>query len=137
MTNIEAGNVTRYCKPSTLENGIPQSSAFERRSDEKYLSVYLLEFFGNETEVENIRQVKTYMEQRRFTCKTNGSFAILNIQQSKEYIYEEISSDIFYREENLPHCGIYHDADDLLIAELLAECVQNNYPVKNIGDAKQ
>jgi hypothetical protein len=45
MKEIEAGNVTRYCKPSTLENGVPNSSAFERRSEEKYLSVYLLDFF--------------------------------------------------------------------------------------------
>lgn len=53
MTEIETGKVTRYCKPSTLENGIPQSFAFQRRSNEKYLSVYLLDFFENKT-VESI-----------------------------------------------------------------------------------
>ncbi len=89
MTEIETGNVTRYCKPSTLENGIPKSSSFERRRDEKYLSVYWLEFFGEETEVENIKEVKRSMEQKSFTCKPNGSFAIINIQQSKEYIFEK------------------------------------------------
>ncbi len=135
MTEIQTGDVTRYCKPSTLENGIPKSSAFERRSDENYLSVYWLDFFGKITELENIIEVKAYMEQKDFTCKPNGSFAILNIQQSKEYIFEEISSDISYREENLPHCGIFHEDDDLLIAKLLTECVQNNYPVKNLADS--
>lgn len=135
MTEIETGNVTRYCKPSTLEKEIPKSSAFERRSGEKYLSVYWLEFFGKETEVKNIIEVKTYMEKNNFTCKLNGSFAVLNIEQSKEYIFEEISSEIYYREKSLPHCGIFHEADDLLIAKLLAECVQKNYPVRNFADS--
>lgn len=105
MTEIETGNVTRYCKPSTLENGIPKSSAFQRRTErnEKYLSVYLLDFFGKETEVANIRETKTYMEQNGFTCKPNGSFAVLNIQQSKEYIFAELSREISFRQKNLPH----------------------------------
>ncbi|MEZ2225512.1 hypothetical protein [Microcoleus sp.] len=139
MTEIKAGNVARYCKPSNLNtNGIPQTSAFQRRIEpkEKYLSVYLLDFFDKETEVENIIEVKKYMtEATGFTCKPNGSFAILNIQKSKEYIFEEISSEIFYREKRLPHCGLFHDADDLLIAKLLAECVQNNYLIKDLADS--
>ncbi|MFB2971754.1 hypothetical protein ACE1CD_22555 [Aerosakkonema sp. BLCC-F183] len=137
MTEIQTGDVTRYCKPSTLENEIPKSSAFERRRerDEKDLSVYWLDFFGKTTELENIREVKAYMEQNGFRLKYNGSFAIINIQKSKEYILEKISSEIFYREKNLPHCGIFHEADDLLIAKLLSECVQNNYLVRNIVDS--
>lgn len=136
MAEINTGNVTRYCRPSTLENGRPIASAFEKRKErnEKYLSVYLLEFFNQETELENIREVKVYMEEKGFVCKPNGSLAIVNIQQSKAYIFKEESLEIFYKEENLPHCGIYHDADDLLIAKLLAECVQNNYPIKNLAD---
>ncbi|MBE9200778.1 MULTISPECIES: hypothetical protein [unclassified Nodularia (in: cyanobacteria)] len=136
MTEVETGNVTRYCKPSSLENGIVQSSAFEKRSTEKYLSVYLLEFFQKETEIKNVIEVITYMRTKTgFICKANGSFAVINIQQSKEYIFEEISLKISYKEQNLPHCGIFHDADDLLIAELLTECVQNNYIIKDITDS--
>jgi hypothetical protein len=134
MKEIEAGNVTRYCKPSLLENGVPKSSAFERRSGEKYLSVHLLDFFKMHTEVENVIEVKKYME-KSFQFKPNGSFAVLNIEQSRKYILEESSSEIYYREEKLPHCGIFHDADDLLIAQLLAECIQTNYPIKDISDS--
>ena len=137
MTEIETGNVTRYCKPSSLENGIPQSSAFEKRIErnEPYLSIYLLEFFQRETEIKNVIEVKKYMtEGKGFICKPNASFAIINIQKSKEYIFEEISLEISYREENLPHCGVFHDADDLLIAELLAECVESNYLIKHLND---
>ena len=146
MTEIQIGNVTRYCKPSSLENGIPNQSAFEKRQGEKYLSVYWLEFFQKQTDKENIIETRNYMEQEtRFKCKANGSFAVLNIEQSKEYILEEIreqleddveelSEVISYKAEKLPHCGIYHDADDLLIAELLSECVCNNYFVKDLDN---
>ena len=99
MKEIEAGNVTRYCKPSLVENGVPKSSAFERRSDEKYLSVYWLDFFKMHTEVENVIEVKKYMTANRYKFKPNGSFAVLNIEQSREYILEEISSEIYYREK--------------------------------------
>jgi hypothetical protein len=136
MTEIENGNVTRYCNPSSLQNGVPKSSAFLRRRGENYLSVYLLEFFQTITEVDSVIEVKIYMTEKiGFICKPSGSFAVLNIQQSKEYILEEISSEISYKDENLPHCGIFHDADDLLIAKLLADCVQNNYLIKNLTDS--
>lgn len=135
MTEIETGNVTRYCQPAKLEDGRPTTSAFEKRPGENFLSFYLLEFFEKETEVENVRAAKIYMTtQTDYNFKPSGSFAVINIQKSKKYIFEEISSEILYREENLPHCGIFHNADDILVAKLLVECVQNNYLVKDITD---
>ncbi|MDY6805200.1 MAG: hypothetical protein SXA11_15525 [Cyanobacteriota bacterium] len=133
---IKKGYITRYCKPSSLNNGIPDSSAFRRRNGEKYVSVHLLEFFQKQTELENVIEVKKYMtEKSGFKCRPNGSFAVLDLEQSKEYILEQISAEISCKEKNLPHCGIFHEADDFLIAELLAECVLNNYLVKNLDDS--
>ncbi|MBP0021917.1 MAG: hypothetical protein J7647_30720 [Cyanobacteria bacterium SBLK] len=135
MTEIETGNVTRHCRPSTLEDDVPIPFAFKKRPGEKYLSVYWLDWFNKSTEKENIIETRNYMETKaRFKCKSNGSFAVLNIEQSKEYIFEELSEVMSYKAENLPHCGIYHDADDLLIAELLVDCVCNNYLVKELDD---
>jgi len=139
MSEISTGNVARYCKPMTLdENKKPTSAAFQKRvqHDEKYLSVYLLEFFQKHTEQENVSETKKYMEEERdFTFKANGSFAVINIEFSKKYIFDIISQQIYYREENLPHCGIFHDAVDLVIAELLAQCVKNTYLVKDINES--
>ena len=124
-----------------MEGGVPKSSAFERRTGEEYLSVYLLDFFQKPTELENVIEVKKYMTEGGFKCKKKGSFAVINIEQCKKYIFEkmeekeEISDEISFREKNLPHCGIFHDAEDLLIAKLLAKCVINNYPVKNLDDS--
>lgn len=135
MKEIETGNVTRYCKPRDLQDGIVQNSAFEKREKDTFLSVHLLEFFQKETELENVLEVKAHMA-KNYDLKRNGSFAVISIQQSKEYIAEKGSLEICYREEELPHCGIYYDAYDYVIAELLAQCVQNNYLIKDITDSK-
>ncbi|QTA80671.1 Uncharacterized protein dnl_29820 [Desulfonema limicola] len=136
MEEITAGTVSRYCKPSTLdENLSPTSSSFQLRKerDEKYLSVFLLDFFGREKEKEGVLDVKFFMENEiGFKFKEKGAFAILNIIQSKEYVFQLISEKISYKKLNLPHCGLFHEFDDLLISELLAQCVQNNYIVKDL-----
>jgi hypothetical protein len=138
MTEINQGNVARYCKPSSLdENGEITSSAFQRRPNrnEGYLSVYLLEFFNCETEKENVIEVKKEMGKKRFKVSKNGLYATLNIEHSQEYIMKEIKQNISYQEQNLPHCGIYHDYNDLLISELLAECVENKYKIRDIEES--
>ncbi len=136
MNEIHKGNVARYCRPSSLGgDGCPTSSAFQRRPNrnEGHLSVYLLEFFKNKNtdEKENVAEVKKEME-KHSNLKKNGLFAIINIEQSKDYILKEIQKLIFYREMKLPHCGIFHDHNDLIISELLAECVQSKYKIKDI-----
>ncbi len=68
MTEIQTGTVARYCKPSTLdEDHYPTDSSFQLRKErnEKYLSVYLLEFFKRVTEKEKVFDVKTEMETLR------------------------------------------------------------------------
>lgn len=135
MNEIQSGNVARYCKPSSLdEDGYPTGSAFQRRSNrnEEYLSVYLLEFFKKIEEKDGVLEVKREKERKNFNLKVNGSYAIINIEKSKKYIMEEIDGQIFYKEMKLPHCGIFHDNDDLLISELLAEYIQNSYRIRDI-----
>jgi len=128
------GRVARYCKPSSLdEQGSPTSAAFQRRPTEVYLSAFWLEFFQHVHEKMRIQAVKRAMAQRRFTVKPRGQFAVLDIEQSTHYIFKEVAEQIVCRAMNLPHCGLFHDGDDLLIAELLAECVQANYDVKGLG----
>ncbi len=39
-------HLTRYCKPSTVDDGLPTASAFELRPGEDHLSVNWLEYFG-------------------------------------------------------------------------------------------
>ncbi len=136
MTEIQTGTVARYCKPSTLdENHYPTDSSFQLRKErnEKYLSVYLLEFFKRVTEKEKVFDVKTEMEKKNFVFKQSGVFALVDIEESKKYIFQKVSEIISYKELNLPHCGIFHEYhEDLIIAELLSQCVKASYRVKSL-----
>ena len=131
---ISEGNVSRYCKPSKLRKNSrkPFPAAFELRDGEKYLSVFWLEHFGKDHEVENVKAVKEYIENRRMlSLKKSGCFAALNIGHTKQqvkYAYQ----NIFFRAKNLPHCGIIFDGDDLTISKILANCVHKVYSVKDL-----
>jgi hypothetical protein len=129
MTELQTGTVTRYCKPSTLdEQRNPNALAFQRREGEKYLSVYLLDYFKKPTESEKVTEVKWAMEKAGFSLKASGKFATLDIEESKNYIVELISETISYKGLNLPHCGVFHEYDDLVISELLSQCIKRCYP---------
>ncbi len=131
MLEIDKGTVTRYCKPSTLDdNGMPTSSSYQLREKEKCLSVYLLNFFDDPTEEERVEKVKIEMKKRGFKSKKTGLLSTLDIEDSKNYVESVISEQIIYkecREQDLPHCGIFHDPDDLLISELLSHRTKNCY----------
>ncbi len=99
---------------------------------EKYLSVYLSDFFGKAEEKESILDIKFFMEKNGFKLKTKGVFALLDVKHSKEYILQLIKEKISYKELNLPHCGIFHEYDDLVISELLSQCVKTFYIIENL-----
>ena len=67
MTELTSGVVVRYCKPSTLdEEKIPTSASFQLRIKEKYLSVYLLDYYKSLNEEESVFSVVAYMQKRYF-----------------------------------------------------------------------
>jgi len=138
MTEIQEGTAARYCKPATLDKQTqyPESSAFQLRIingiQEKYLSFYLLDFFARATEHENVIETKNTMEQNGFKLKGSGVFALLDIKQSKEYIFEQIVETISYKELNLPHCGLFHDYADLVMSEYLVQSTRTCYIIKSL-----
>jgi len=135
MKEIQSGTVSRYCKPSTLdENSSPTGSSFQLRKerDEEYLSVYLLDFFRKAEEKEGILDIKSFMEKNSFKLKPKGAFALLDVKNSKEYILKLIKEKISYKELKLPHCGVFHEYDDLVISELLSQCVKTFYIIENL-----
>ena len=135
-TEIQGGTVARHCKPSTLDAGQPKASCFTLRKDrdERELSVYLLDYFRNPTEKENVIAVKQLMEKRGFKFGLTSIFATLDIDESKRYILAEIAQKIVYRQTGTPpHCSLFHQYhNDLLVAKLLSKCVKNCYSVKQL-----
>lgn len=96
-TEIQTGTVARYCKPMTLdENKSPTDASFRLREREKSLSVYLLDFFNRTTEKEGVIDTRDYMaEKTGFKLKPSGVFALLDIKESKEHIFQVISEKNF------------------------------------------
>lgn len=129
---ILQGTVVRYCKPMTIDSKIPTFYCFQLREGESYLSVYLLDYFEEPSEQEKVVAVKQFMESKKFQCKPTGVFAALDIEKSKQKIFESIAQSISYHAEGLPHCGISHEWEDLVIAQFLAECITHCYPVKKL-----
>ncbi len=130
---IIKGNITRYCKPSTIKNNRLKPSAFELRSNENYLSAYLLEYFGHGKEKENVKAAKRFMEEvNNFSFRNNSGFAVLDIEHTKQQMMENASQEIRFKEEKLPHCGIFSNGDDLVIAKLLTQCVHALYLAKDL-----
>jgi hypothetical protein len=135
MTEIDNGTIVRYCKPSTLdEQRRPSASSFALRThiNEKELSIHLLDYFNNPSEKEKIKAVKEW--QKNFNFNTNALFATLDIKESQDYVFNKISKKISYVEMSLPHCGILFpkNYNELVISELLSQCVKNTYPVKEV-----
>jgi len=129
MEELEDGVIARYCKPSTLdEQRNPTSSSFQLRApDEKFLSVYLLDFFGDAEEAEQVKSIRDTMQDKGFKLRSNGLFAVLSIQEPKDYIVTMINEQISCKALILPHCGIFHEHDDLVISELLSQSIRNTY----------
>ena len=88
MTGVSRlASLARYCRPGTIEGGIPTDGAFWVRPAEEYLSVNILpEDLGVEA---GLAQVKKILDKKRFGANTNGRFAVFNTgtitQHMREY----------------------------------------------------
>jgi hypothetical protein len=135
-----SGTVARYCSKSRVvildERHQPDPSCFNLRQfrNERYLSVYLLEYFDKLTEEENLNAVKHAIEAGGFQCKT-GIFALLDVADSK-HKFEQKKLKISYQSLNLPHCGLFHEYNyeyhEMYITELLVQCVKTCYSIKQL-----
>ena len=79
-------HVARYCKPRTIQDGVPGSTAFELREGEPHLSVNWLEFFGQNDREAHIGYVCRSFIDKGYQLSRNGRFAVLNVGESKHKI---------------------------------------------------
>ncbi|QMU55838.1 MAG: hypothetical protein GKS04_01360 [Candidatus Mycalebacterium zealandia] len=84
----DANHVLRYCRPSKVDNGVPQESAFEFRPRENYLSVNWMEhnpkITSPDKQIEAIRQF--IIKKNSLTLSGNGRFARANVGKVKNLI---------------------------------------------------
>jgi hypothetical protein len=127
-------HISRYCKPKTLgEDGQPSRTSFMLKPSESFLSVNWLEYYGDigrESQLDKIRQ------HIQLSLAPTGKFAILNVGKTLKHIHlaSGITDVSVLHEPTLEdpsHSGIHgytHEQD--LVADLLAEVVQEIYPAK-------
>lgn len=125
----------RYC-PATkcTENGQVTGSAFQLRPADDFLSVNWLEFFRLYDRLEEIREVRKVL---RLAPGANAKIAVLNVGETITYIRirspdsRELSVLHVPEKDDPSHSGIYGlRYDDHLIADLIAEMIQEIYPAR-------
>lgn len=78
-------HIVRYVKPSLVEEGIVDGSAFLLRPDEPGLSVNWLEAFGGNDEDHQLSEVRRLF---RLKLSRNGRFAKLKVGVTKRHVSE-------------------------------------------------
>ena len=118
-------HVSRYCRPSVVENGWPKPDAFRLRPGEDHLSLHWLEYFTATSHTVAVDQVRAGMTERGFRLGRNRRFVVLHIGQAKAAVRKEAGLEL--RFEHLPtdddpaHAGMFgSQVSDLAVATELA-----------------
>lgn len=125
-------HVSRYCRPSNIEDGIPTTAAFLPRSGEEYLSVNWLEYFGEVTLDAAVEGIRAVFSEKGYRVSRNGRFAALNVGEVKTAVEEAtgraVSVDYLPLVDDPSHSGIRgYTSDDLAIAVELANLLTLQY----------
>ena len=128
MTNQplpDRDHVSRYCKPSTVNNGVPLATAFTPRENEPYLSVNWLEYFHEASPSAAMKRVREAFDDKNYQVRRNGMFAVLNVGAVKAIAFDTIQMHLGI--EHMPladdpsHCGIKgYTCTDLAVAAAIA-----------------
>ena len=118
-------HVARYCKPSSLVDGLPLPKAFELRKDEEYLSVNWLEYFGESDLNAAVERVQKAFRNKRYQVRPNARLAILDVGTAKNAVRENTKSEPAIKhlpsQRDPSHAGIFGcTPDNLAIATDLA-----------------
>jgi hypothetical protein len=133
----DAHHVSRFCKPSTVDNGEVQATAFMLRANEPYLSVNWLECLDCGSREEEIEAISGVYRRIFSSIRPNARIAVLNVGGTRKRVarYSDDSRDLWFVHEptepdDMTHSGIYNlREDDEVIAELIAQSVQQVHRV--------
>lgn len=121
-------HVARYCKPSSVEDGLPSAEAFTLKKDDEYLSVNWLEYLGASDTYTAVERVREAFRNKRYQVRRNAGFAVLNVEAAKHAVHKATEATPAIKHlpaRNDPsHSGIFvGTADNFAIAVQLAALV--------------
>ena len=133
----DAEHVARYCKPTTIDEGEIQATAFMLREGEAYLSVNWLEKLKSPGRISQIRDLQE-LYTKKLKVAATAQIAVLNVGTLRAKVKRESPDGRLLRvlhepqePDDLSHAGIYEVRhDDEIIAELIAQVVLEKYPAR-------
>lgn len=131
-------HISRLCsKDKCTEDGQVTGAAFLLRSEETFLSVNWLEYLCSNVRDTQIQEVRKVFASKMRRVGTQAKIAVLNVGKIREYIRTESPDNrnlsVLHEplEDDPSHSGIYNlHNDDSLIADLIAEVVQETYSAR-------
>ncbi len=120
--------ISRYCKPSSVEDGLPLAAAFIPKQSADHLSVNWLEYFGATNLSAAVERVREVFRNKGYGLRPNGRFAVLNVGAAKMAVYGAMQRPLSIEHLPLPddnsHAGIFgYSSEDLTVAVELATLV--------------
>ena len=111
----DSDHVSRYCKPSAMEDGLPLVAAFLMRQGESYLSVNWLEYLRTRDLSSAVDMVRARFLKQSYGLKANGRFVVLNVGRCRS---AALRIQRHLRIKHIPlkaddsHSGIYGMSED-------------------------
>ena len=100
--------LARYCKPSSVEDGMPTEDAFLIRLDEEYLSVNVLP--GDRGVEDGLEQIRRILAKKEFGTSRNGLLVVCNAGRIIRYLRESGGVDVRIEHKPSPydptHAGV-------------------------------
>ena len=129
-------HIARYCKPTQVEDGQIQATAFMLRTGEESLSVNWLEFLNcssRESEITEIRNLYS----SKLSVGVRAKIAVLNVGEVRQKVLTESPDgrnlEVIHDPliDDPSHSGIYNlKQDGELIAELILETDREVYSAR-------
>ena len=121
-------HVARYCKPSSVEDGLPSAEAFTLKQDEEYLSVNWLEYFNAPDLTAAVERVREAFRNKSYQVRRNARFAVLNVEAAKRAVHKATESMPAIKHlptrDDPSHTGIFGGtAENFAIAVQLAALI--------------
>ena len=121
-------DVARYCKPSSVEDGLPSAEAFTLKQDKEYLSVNWLEYFNAPDLTAAVERIREAFRNKSYQVRRNARFAVLNVEAAKHAVHKATGSMPAIKHlptrDDPSHTGIFGGtAEDFAIAVQLAALI--------------
>jgi hypothetical protein len=130
-------HVCRLCGETKCPDGQPFGAAFMPRPDEPYISTNWLECTGAPSREDQLTVIRQHLTNKGRKLPTNGYLAVLHLQTVIDHVRSSAPDARMLTAHHEPepcdptHSGIYgYTADDQLIADLIAQVVQEVHKAK-------